>query len=612
MAKKISLGGGGRPEGQRLCPSADYPDSAPDETSYLTLGDGDFTYSLDLCRYLVATSAAKSDIEDSQGGGASGDGAPTVSEAPSPSARLLERVFVDPASSDSSPSRESAVQEGGADEKDGPEPLSGRRRRRRTFKICCTGIDLLEDVRSKYRDAEFILGKLRALDGIGQGGGKKRGKMIVKLAKAGMLVDRNTEFSISVLHGINAIVDGPSRKYDRCDEDSGAEVAQVASPERSKPLQDGYDHVIFNHPHLGTESAPLHARFLSHFLHSASRHWMSKPGGVLHLTLVKGQAERWKCPEAAERHGLELLHRGDFRPPPVQSAWDRSSGNRNKKRKQSGGGYYQHRRHQSGRSFASRAEGGSETLTFGRVKDMGKYSAIHLPWQLMPPSRYSKEDVSHFECPHCDKSFKEERSCKNHIVNAHAAGAKRELGNKKKGEEKDRVDDMGPWICKICLSEASDEHESTEKKWIFASTQALVDHKRAKHMGHHTEVKPDWFQHDRNNGMGGVTIHSRDQYLITTGHAGMPNSDKAVEDTEPTKADGASIFGFCDICGFNFSHELDMKKHFEDFVPKSVEVVGVKGEGAFPYKCIHCSKCFREKRARLQHENFCATKLISA
>ena len=44
--------------------------------------------------------------------------------------------------------------------------------------------------------------------------------------------------------------------------------------------------------------------------------------------------------------------------------------------------------------------------------------------------------------------------------------------------------------------------------------------------------------------------------MITTGYDGISNSDKVVEDIEPTRSDGESIFRFCYISGFNFSHSL--------------------------------------------------------
>jgi hypothetical protein len=38
--------------------------------------------------------------------------------------------------------------------------------------------------------------------------------------------------------------------------------------------------MIFNHPHLGTEDALLHSRFLTHLFHTSTGRWV-KPDGVL-------------------------------------------------------------------------------------------------------------------------------------------------------------------------------------------------------------------------------------------------------------------------------------------------------------------------------------------
>ena len=94
--------------------------------------------------------------------------------------------------------------------------------------------------------------------------------------------------------------------------------------------------------------------------------------------------------------------------------------------------------------------------------------------------------------------------------------------------------------------EALYEHYFTGKKWIFSSAHFFY-HKQAKYTGHHTGFKYDWFQHDRNNIVGGVTIDSQDQYLIITGHSGIYSSNKAVEDIVTTKSDEVSIIRFCEM-----------------------------------------------------------------
>ena len=116
--------------------------------------------------------------------------------------------------------------------------------------VLATGIDSIEELHAKYRDASFLL---KGLDALNQS---------------------SKSVSVTVCHGVNAVEPPPS--------------TSSASDNQWKA-----HHVIFNHPHIGTEDAALHSRFLSHFLHIASIHWMRASGGVLHLTLVKGQYERW-------------------------------------------------------------------------------------------------------------------------------------------------------------------------------------------------------------------------------------------------------------------------------------------------------------------------------
>jgi hypothetical protein len=81
------------------------------------------------------------------------------------------------------------------------------------------------------------------------------------------------------------------------------------------PPPSFYNHVIFNHPHLGTEDALLHSRFLAHLFHALTGRWMKPDGGLLHPTLVIEQCKRWRCLEWADRHGLVLIQRGKFIPP---------------------------------------------------------------------------------------------------------------------------------------------------------------------------------------------------------------------------------------------------------------------------------------------------------
>lgn len=323
----------------------------PPLTSFLTLGDGDFTYSLDLARYL----ASKKNSDDKR---------PT------------------------------------------------------TFTLTASGIDTKEQLFAKYKDANFIMQSLSETN--------------------------SSHLSISICHGVNAIV---STRED------------VSLP----PIAD---HVLFHHPHVGTENSALHARFLSHLFHAISNFWL-KPGGVFHLTLVTGQYERWKCEDAASCHGFVLLSKVRFQTPPTNTK-----------------STYHYRRHQTGKSFESRRpDRVSETYTFGRkqTEESVGHIATCLPWQCTftnttaSPSCHKDDPQIQIAlmlpCPYCEKSFREERSRKCHMRAVHPNGSDK--------KQKSTI-----------IFSCSDCDRS------FSSQAGLDDHARAKHAAIHQQISPDWHQRE--------------------------------------------------------------------------------------------------------------------
>lgn len=366
--------------------------------------------------------------------------------------------------------------------------------------VVATGIDTLDELNTKYRDVPFIL---KQLDSMNQS---------------------DNSVLVTVFHGVNAVQPPPSTEANKWKA----------------------HHVIFNHLHIGTENAALHRRFLSHFLHTASLHWMRADGGVLHLTLVKGQYERWHCEQAAKRHGLVLLERNPFVPPP-------------------GGGHYQHRRHQTGKSFASRAIGGSETFTFGRQQDEGKYVATRLPWH----ESAHVESIEEYPCPHCDKTFREERSRKSHVEAVHSHDAT----NKRK-----RVEALPCLQCK-----------ELDIVRVFPHDQALQDHIRAKHTSLHSNIKPDWAKKN-------VESSRVDDKM---------NVDDSPEDSDREAT--ADAHGSCSVCGLVYKTEKDENNHLTEFIPRPVSELDLQ-DAAVVYQCSFCEKTFRDRRAQRQHENACFQK----
>lgn len=401
--------------------------------SILTLGDGDFTYSLDLARFLA---------------------------------------------------------------------LDGTH----NWNLICTGIDTREELLAKYRDTPFVLNQLQSLT--------------------------SPRLKISFHHSVNAILD-PSHN-DNGTSTQATTIGQV-------------DHVMFHHPHLGTENAVLHGRFLCHFFHSCVNGWMKADGGFVHLTLVDGQYERWNCEHAATSQGLKLLQRQPFVPPPVDSPT------------------YHYRRHQTGKSFESRRPSGSEAFVFGRNDSppMDMSTLVLVSWPTEPPSKTVSMPMvspsvpvpSCLTCPYCDRMFKEERSRKCHLRDKHPNAS----------DKKTKTENSSLFTCSFCKAE-------TDERRNFESEQALHDHIRAKHSAIHKTVIPDWCNRQ-----------------------GTPSPGQ-----DDTGINGSSITCYsCAICHAKFSSKDEERTHLDSFKPCA---------SSKEFKCEFCEKSFREVRAKLQHENFCSNR----
>ena len=399
--------------------------------SILTLGDGDFTYSLDLAKYLSITSSA----------GNTG------------------------------------------------------------IRLVASGIDSKEELLKKYRDSPFVLRRL---------------------------VDFSSPvLAISVEHGVNAILD-----------------TTVSEP--NQPIGK-VDHVMFHHPHLGTEDALLHSQFLYHFFHSCVNGWMKASMSFVHVSLVVGQCERWKCLEAARSQGLVLLQRTPFVPPPVENPC------------------YHFRRHQTGKSFESRTSG-SETFIFGRNESlttlMQLLSRGIFSWtskataqrdgndERTPPSQQNR----FLPCPQCDREFKEQRSLKCHMRDVHPDGPEK------------RCKRTNIFECEECRTVTAEGVRCRS----FETEQALKDHHKAKHSALHTKILPDWC------------------------HAVVVDDEEGKKVAKNEK--NANTVCTCSICGAGFDSCDAMASHLECFTPPSSTEI---------YRCAFCGKGFREARASFQHENFC-------
>jgi Domain of unknown function (DUF2431) len=524
--------------------------SSEDESGiiYVTLGDGDFSYSADLASHFAAIVAGKA--------------LPSGSEEDDSSYRIR-----------------------------GAAPPCRQR-----IKLVATGFDSLEELMKKYTDAPFLIKKLKSYQSTSH---------------------ENSEslLFIDVLHGVNAIVSNP----------------EPARQPDFLSLEDGWPNaqrrILFHHPHLGTEDAKLHHRFICHLFHSIASYWFSpKPSAtttdspnhangdrnMFFMTLVHGQYDRWNVDDAARRAKLVLVDRSPFVSPPLAQS-----------------SYYQHRRHQSGRSFASRAVGGSETFVFVRedgfyakARDTIPLSDFTRSVRLFGSARVNRqegtetgasstvletsmESRSALRCNFCNREFAEARSLRNHLQCKHpedpSSGAT--LAKRKRlcdGKHSAKADGApgSSWIplpCPRCPVAST----STESIRLFSSQQSLSDHIRAKH-SLHQDLLPDW------------SDESKTTILSLRWEGFESSSSRSVSCGVATQ----SALGCCHICGFEYTAEESIAEHKSTFAPSPSGVLPVKsGTGEVEsarhhtsfIQCQFCWKQFREERARRQHENMCAT-----
>lgn len=489
-------------------------DIESDHIVYLTLGDGDFSYSLDLVRYcvIVLTSGMQ----------------------------------------------------------------------KRPLKLVLSGFDTFEAVTEKYKDAPSILQEIRKLQ------------------------EKTPLLTVSIRHGVNAIVnqDDETLGYYKC---------------KAAPAVSAH-HVLFHHPHIGTEDCSLHKRFLAHLFHSATNYWMKKQGGIFHLTLVEGQYDRWECLEQAKRHGLGLLHQSPFIPPSTtvdelqKQKFDKNN-TRDEiattitKTKTNGkillrsdltnnigltGNRYHFRRHQTGKSFASRRpKSTSTTYTFGRITDKGMYVATTIPWHqpdFSSHSSASEEGIcidTKIKCRFCYKEFFEERSLKCHIRDKHPNEVRiNDTKQPKKKKKKNTTsvsipNDVKSLFCPHCQHSASDEPQ----RRIFQSTKALEAHIRAKHSAIYKYIAPDW---------------SIAKQKETKKNKSQEQSNK-LDSCDEYNVDNNKV-DKCHICGFQLVGR-SFSKHLQEFNPSTTCTIN-----SSQFSCIFCSKSFREERAKMQHMNFCSKR----
>lgn len=158
-----------------------------------------------------------------------------------------------------------------------------------------------------------------------------------------------------------------------------------------------YSQVIFNHPHLGVESAASHTRFLHHFFNTVKTLSLLHPQGALLTTFAgSSQSDRWNVVPVAQAHGFHLNSARDFTPPHIDPQTFKT---------EKTNAYSTFRRCHSGKSFNTNAP----SVTF--VFTLEPLPVVDVPWMV---ERDAAND-SVYECLECNKKFTEKRSLINHL-----------------------------------------------------------------------------------------------------------------------------------------------------------------------------------------------------
>ena len=158
-----------------------------------------------------------------------------------------------------------------------------------------------------------------------------------------------------------------------------------------------YSQIIFNHPHLGVESATSHTHFLHHFFHTVKTLNILHPQGSLLATFAgRSQADRWDVTSVARSHGFHLNSTKNFAPPYIDSQIFKT---------ESTNAYATFRRGHSGKSFNTNDPSITLVFTFN-----SSLPVVDVPWMVE-----SDATASTYECLECNKKFSEKRNLINHL-----------------------------------------------------------------------------------------------------------------------------------------------------------------------------------------------------
>ena len=336
--------------------------------------------------------------------------------------------------------------------------------------------------------------------------------------------------------------------------------------------QHGFDHVVFNFPHVGVEDCQLHTALLKHILYRVKE--ILENDGCLYISLADGQATSWRLYDTATQMGLQVVQEISFR----QEAWPG----------------YETRRHQSGKSFNSRVVSNicyvlrrqgycydenkdiftsamtthkiSSSLPGTEIDGTDKKKTI-IPGDeknrkgVISVSKKSKkrrivEDTKHlieivsessclYKCKKCHKAFNNLRGVQTHIYQIHLLD---DIVND--SNDKDGVVGVRTLCCNEC--------EGRE----FPNEDALMQHLRSKHspLSQSTAKVP----------------------LLSSIYTGSFH---------------------CNICGMGFNTEQECEDHLTNgIVPSSIEEVTNTKQ-----MCKICGRYFKDERGLYQHSMSCTS-----
>ena len=214
--------------------------------------------------------------------------------------------------------------------------------------------------------------------------------------------------------------------------------------------------------------------------------------------------------------------------------------------------YYQQRRHQTGKSFAGRAMG-SETFT---LSSAAATTENHQSLRIINKPFWLSSDEN--------KQPPRKKEAKRNFVCRHC--------NKPFAEERSLKNHMRSKHSEgSVLKRKLDYPSCPQCSRVFESSAALRDHIRATHSALHEKIQ-----------------RNCNEELATRGEFDQESSYS------------------CKICHASFATLEEKAEHLELFVPTVTN-----STEPLQLQCAFCSKAFREKRAKLQHENFCQSKTTS-